>query len=107
MDLGEQRIAHIDERGIDRQILGLTAPGTHVIRNADRATKVAETANDRLAEAIAKYPTRFSGMAACAPQNPKAAAREVEQDFLGACCNAWSRFVAAPGAYPLSYKDNR
>lgn len=79
MDLDEQRIAHMDERGIDRQILGLTAPGTNVIRDADRATMVAETANDRLADAIARYPTRFSGMAACAPQNPKAAAREVER----------------------------
>jgi 2,3-dihydroxybenzoate decarboxylase len=78
-DLAENRIADMDARGIDRQILALTAPATNVMRNAARATMVAQTANDRLADAISQYPTRFSGMAACAPQDPKLAAREIER----------------------------
>jgi 5-carboxyvanillate decarboxylase len=78
-DLGENRIADMDARGIDRQILALTAPATNVMRDAARATMVAQTANDRLADAISKYPTRFSGMAACAPQDPRLAAREIER----------------------------
>ena len=79
MDLGEQRIADMDARGIDRQVLALTAPATNAIRDADRATMIAETANDRLAAAIAKHPDRFSGMAACAAQDAKRAAKEIER----------------------------
>ncbi|PTS88730.1 amidohydrolase [Sphingomonas sp. HMWF008] len=79
LDLGEQRIADMDARGIDRQVLALTAPATNALRDPDRATMVAEIANDRLAEAMAKYPTRFSGMAACAAQNAKRAAKEIER----------------------------
>lgn len=78
-DLGEGRIADMDARGIDRQVLALTAPATNALRDVDRATMVAQTANDRLADAIAKYPDRFSGMAACAPQDPARAAREIER----------------------------
>ncbi|MEZ5709279.1 MAG: amidohydrolase family protein [Blastomonas sp.] len=79
MDLGEERIADMDARGIDRQVLALTAPATNAIRDIDKASMVAESANDRLAEAIAKYPDRFSGMAACALQDAHRAAREIER----------------------------
>ncbi|WP_439470052.1 amidohydrolase family protein [Blastomonas fulva] len=79
VDLGEQRIADMDIRGIDRQVLALTAPATNALRNPDRAVMVAQTANDRLADACRKYPDRFSGMAACAVQVPDVAAREIER----------------------------
>jgi 2,3-dihydroxybenzoate decarboxylase len=79
LDLGEGRIADMDARGIDRQVLALTAPSTNAIRDTARATMIAETANDRLAEAIRKYPTRFSGMAACAIQDAPRAAKEIER----------------------------
>ncbi|MBN8829772.1 MAG: amidohydrolase [Sphingomonadales bacterium] len=78
-DLGETRLADMDARGIDRQILALTSPATNVLRDADRATMIAETANDRLAEACRAHPDRFSGMAACAPQDPRRAAKEIER----------------------------
>jgi 2,3-dihydroxybenzoate decarboxylase len=79
MDLGEGRIADMDARGVDRQVLALTAPATNAIRDTARATMIAETANDRLAEAIAKHPDRFSGMAACAVQDAARAAKEIER----------------------------
>lgn len=78
-DLGEKRLADMDERGIDRQILALTSPATNVLRNADRATMIAESANDRLAEACRAHPDRFTGMAACAPQDAARAAKEIER----------------------------
>lgn len=78
-DLGEKRIADMDARGIDRQILALTAPATNLMRDADKATMICESANDRLADAIRAHPDRFSGMAACAPQAPDRAAREIER----------------------------
>lgn len=79
LDLGEQRIADMDIRGIDRQILALTSPATNALRDPARAVMVAQTANDRLADACRKYPDRFSGMAACAVQVPDVAAREIER----------------------------
>ncbi len=77
-NLGDQRIADMDERGIDRQIIALTAPGTQILKKDD-AVKIAELANDQLAEACRKYPTRFSGMTAIAPQDPQHAAKEIER----------------------------
>jgi len=79
LELGDDRIAEMDARGIDRQVLALTAPATNALRDPDRATMVAETANDRLYDAIQTYPDRLSGMAACAPQDPKRAAKEIER----------------------------
>ena len=65
-DVGEQRLRHMDESGIDTQILSLTGPGVQVM-DRETATPFATFANDWLAERIAKHPTRFAGLAACAP----------------------------------------
>jgi predicted TIM-barrel fold metal-dependent hydrolase len=40
---------------------------------------LARQANDRLAEAVRRYPTRFAGLAVIAPQHPERAAREMER----------------------------
>lgn len=79
-DLGARRIADMDAAGIDKQILSLTAPGVQVF---DRATAVsmAMLANDQLSEAIARHPSRFAGLAAVAPQDPSAAAKEMERSI--------------------------
>jgi 2,3-dihydroxybenzoate decarboxylase len=77
-DLGEERLRDMDERGIDRQIIALTAPGTQIL-SRDKAVALSVLANDRLAEACARHPDRFTGMAACAPQDPAHAAREIER----------------------------
>jgi 2,3-dihydroxybenzoate decarboxylase len=68
----------MDQSGISRQILSLTAPGVQVFDSAT-AVALAETFNDQLGESIAKHPSRFSGLAAIAPQNPAAAAKELER----------------------------
>jgi 2,3-dihydroxybenzoate decarboxylase len=77
-DLGALRIADMDARGIDRQIIGLTSPGTQILPR-DEAVAMAVLANDMLAEACRKYPERFTAMAACAPQDPAVAAKEIER----------------------------
>jgi 5-carboxyvanillate decarboxylase len=77
-DLGEQRIRDMDETGIARQILSLTNPGVQIFE-AETGTALATAFNDQLAEAIRKRPDRFSGLAAIAPQNPAAAAKELER----------------------------
>ncbi|WP_159500925.1 amidohydrolase family protein [Microbacterium sp. 18062] len=77
-DLGDRRIAEMDARGIDRQVIGITAPGTHVL-DRDRAVALARNANDELAAACSTHPDRFTGMAACAPQDPLQAAAEIDR----------------------------
>jgi 2,3-dihydroxybenzoate decarboxylase len=68
----------MDEAGIDHQVIALTAPGVQVM---DKATAVSfsQLANDQLAEAVRRHPTRFTGMIAVAPQDPTAAAKEIER----------------------------
>lgn len=77
-DLGDLRLADMDARGIDRQIIALTAPGTQIL-SAEEGADLAILANDQLAEACRRHPDRFTGMAACAPHAPEAAAREIER----------------------------
>ena len=77
-DLGARRIADMDATGIAVQVLSLTSPGVQIF-DADTAVRLAKSANDELAEAIAAHPERFTGLAAIAPQNPAAAAAELER----------------------------
>jgi 2,3-dihydroxybenzoate decarboxylase len=77
-NLGQRRIDDMDSTGIAMQILSLTSPGVQVFA-ADTAVGLARSANDELAEAIGKHPTRYAGLAAIAPQDPQAAAKELER----------------------------
>ena len=77
-DLGPQRLQHMDDCGIDRQIMALTSPGVQIF-DADTAVSFARVANDELAEAVRRHPTRYSGMIAVAPQRPAEAAKEIER----------------------------
>jgi len=94
-DLGERRLADMDAAGIDFQVLALTAPGVQVF-DAPIATSLARTFNDQLAEAVRRRPDRFAGLAAVAPQDPAAAAKELERGvrtlgLKGAIVNAHTR----------------
>jgi len=77
-DLGEKRIHDMDLSGIDKMVLSLTAPGVQIF-DAATANSLAASTNDQLAEAIRKRPDRFAGLAAVAPQDPRAAAKEMER----------------------------
>lgn len=106
-DLGDLRIAHMDEYGIDRQLLLLTAPGPQVLE-PDEGTRLAARSNDIAAEACAKRPDRFSALAAFQPQDPDAAAREIERamkelNLNGAVLNSHFRghFLDEPQCDPI------
>lgn len=77
-DLGANRIADMDAAGIDRQLLLMTAPGVQVFEAAD-AVRIAQDCNDEAAAACRTYPDRFSALAVVAPQDPAAAAREMDR----------------------------
>jgi 2,3-dihydroxybenzoate decarboxylase len=76
--LDERRISDMDATGIDKQVLCLTSPGVQVF-DAATAVSLARSSNDQLAQAIARHPTRYVGLAAIAPQAPQEAAKELER----------------------------
>src|SRR5580700_3623047 len=77
-DLGARRLADMDATGIDKAIIALTAPGTHVFAAAE-AKRLTTDANDQLREACRRHPDRFIGMTAVAPQDPAWSAKEVQR----------------------------
>ena len=94
-DIGEGRIAEMDNAGIDVQVLSLTSPGTEQLLG-DEAVKVAREANDTLAKAVKLHPTRLAGFAAIPTSSPDKAAEELERTareygFKGALINGHCR----------------
>lgn len=78
LDIEDERLAEMDRFGIDVQLLSLTSPGVQMF-DADTACELAAIANDRLAQAVRRHPTRLAGLASFAPHAPKRAAREIER----------------------------
>jgi predicted TIM-barrel fold metal-dependent hydrolase len=94
-DLGDERIAAMDQAGIDVQVLSLTAPGVEQSNPGD-AVALARDANDRVAEAVRRHPDRFAAFAALPTAAPERAADELERTvrdhgFVGAMINGHSR----------------
>lgn len=74
----DYRIAEMDRFEVDMHLLSITGPGVQAF-DADLGSELAIVANDTLAAAIARHPTRFAGLAAVAPQDPARAVREIER----------------------------
>lgn len=107
LDIGAGRIAHMDSLGIDMHVLSITSPGVQVFETA-LATRLAAESNDALAAAVKAHPTRFAGLAAIAPQDPAAAAREIERAArtLGLCgliinSHTMGEYLDAPKYRPI------
>ncbi len=94
-DLGDGRIAAMDDAGIDLAVLSLAAPGVEQLDGAE-AVGLARDCNDELAAAVARYPDRLAGFAALPISAPDAAADELERavrqlGFPGAVINGHSQ----------------
>ena len=105
-DLGDLRLAHMDELGIDRQLLLLTAPGVQVVRPGE-GTPLAREANDIAADACARHPARFSACAAFDPRDVAGSVRELERaaglGLNGAVLNSHfqGRYLDEPEFLPI------
>jgi predicted TIM-barrel fold metal-dependent hydrolase len=106
-DIGEGRLAHMDEYGIDRQLLLLTAPGVQVVR-AGEGTALARESNDRAAAACRCWPDRFSALAAFDPRDVDGSVRELERAMSqlklnGAVLNSHfqGRYLDEPAYEPI------
>jgi len=79
IDVGDQRLAEMDELGIELAALSFTSPGVQGISGVDEAVAVAVQANDELAEILHRRPDRFIGFAALPMQDPDAAPAELDR----------------------------
>ena len=77
-EVAELRIQAMDEGRIDFAVLSMWSPGVQIF-DAAEGTELAALANESMAEVVQSMPDRFAGLATIAPQDPKAAALEVER----------------------------
>ena len=74
----ELRLQQMDEAGLDMQVLSFAHPSIQDLE-PEAAVFWSKKMNDKLAEAIKKYPDRFSGFARIPFQDPAAAVEEVKR----------------------------
>ncbi len=77
-DLGAQRLALMDEAGVDVQVLSVTTPALHNLE-PDQSVLLARQTNDFLAATIAEHPTRFQGFATLPTASPAHVTAELER----------------------------
>ncbi len=103
-EVGERRIAAMDEAGLDVQVISLTAPGLHSLP-ADEATRLQVETNDRIAELVDAHPDRLQGFATLALPAPDAAAQELERAVTRLGLNGALLF-GRTGERNLDHPDN-
>ena len=96
LDMGSRRLDNMDETGIEFALQSLNAPGVQGILDPEEAIRVAKKGNDTIAEAMAKHPDRYGGLAALPMQDPDAASAELtrcvsELGFKGAMVNGFTQ----------------
>jgi len=85
-DLGDGRLALMDESGVDIQVLSVTTPALHNLEPAE-SVRLAKGTNDLVAATIARHPHRFQGFAVLPMPAPEETAVELERAVtdLGLC----------------------
>lgn len=106
LDLSDERIALMDETGLDVQVLSLTTPALHDLGR--EGVDLARRANDALAKAITHRPERFQALATLPIATPGEAALELERcvqtlGFKGAmlCGRVGERSLDHPDFHPV------
>jgi predicted TIM-barrel fold metal-dependent hydrolase len=77
LDLAEDRLALMDETGLDVQVLSLTTPMLHDL--GPESLDLARRTNDAIAAVIARHPERFQALATLPVAMPEEAALELER----------------------------
>jgi hypothetical protein len=103
-EVGERRIAAMDESGLDVQVISLTSPGLHNLP-AEEASRLQVQTNDRIAELVNAHPDRFQGFATLATPAPAAAAAELERAVTELGLNGALLF-GRTGERNLDHPDN-
>lgn len=107
LDLGEGRIAAMNEAAIDMQVLSLAAIGKEGMAPAQE-TAVLHDVHDELAAAVKAHPGRFAAFASPGLKQPEQAIRELERcvrelGFVGAMFDGTTdgKFLDAPEFFPV------
>lgn len=105
-DLGDARLALMDESGVDVQVLSLTTPALH--NAGPEGVVLARRTNDAVAEVVARRADRFQALATLPIAAPDAAALELERcvrvlGFKGAmlCGRVGTRNLDHPDFLPV------
>lgn len=77
LDLADERLALMDEAGLDVQVLSLTTPALHDLRSI--GIDLERRANDAIAEICARHRDRFQALATLPVGLPDEAALELER----------------------------
>jgi 2,3-dihydroxybenzoate decarboxylase len=96
LDIQKERIAAMDQHGMEMMVLSLNAPTVQGIADPKHACEIARRANDLLAGEVARRPDRFAALAALPMQDVELAVRELERcvkelGFCGALANGFSQ----------------
>ncbi len=78
LDLGERRLARMDEGGIDVEVLSVTTPALHNLE-PEESVALARSSNDLMASTVRANPERFQGFATLPMPAPAEAATELER----------------------------
>ena len=107
LDLGEGRVAAMDEGGVSLQVLSLAAIGVDLLASEEQ-TAVLRGVHDELAAAVKAHPDRFAGFATPGMKEPAAAVKELERcvtelGFKGLLLNGTTdgKFMDAPEFFPV------
>jgi 2,3-dihydroxybenzoate decarboxylase len=108
LDFDAFRIEEMDKYGVNLSVLSITTPGVQIEPNVQKAIHLAKEANDTLAGAVQRHPTRLAGFAHLAMQAPAVAANELERavkqlGFKGALVNGHTNgeYYDAEKFYPV------
>ena len=108
LDFDSLRIEEMDKYGIDLSVLSMTVPGVQLEPDVKKAVDLAKEANDTLAAAVQRHPSRLAGFAHLPLQAPKVAADELERavkqlGFKGALVNGSTNgeYYDAEKFYPV------
>jgi predicted TIM-barrel fold metal-dependent hydrolase len=96
LDLGDERLGNMDRTGIELALLSLNAPGVQRILDRDEAIATARKANDAMAGAVKRHPTRYAALAALPMHDAAAASDELtrcvkELGFKGCMVNGFQQ----------------
>ncbi|MDD5190286.1 MAG: amidohydrolase family protein [Dehalococcoidales bacterium] len=78
LDVGEKRQQSMAAAGIDMQVLSAVTPPLQMFEPAE-GYAWSQAINDELSRIVKKYPDKYLGLAAIAPQEPGSAAGEIER----------------------------
>lgn len=107
LEIGEKRIADMDNNDIAISVLSVTTPGLQGLATPDNVGQVAKDWNDFMAESVSQHPDRFKGLASIPTITAKMAIDEMERiidnpAFVGCMINGFD----SSGDWPSKYLDD-